>query len=124
MIQLVVLVVNSVEHCPNILEAWEGAGAKGVTILESTGAARLRSATRDDLPLMPSLCDLLASKELHHRTMFTVIEDDETLQKVIEVTERIVGDFNRPDTGLLFVVPVTRALGLHKEDRGQLPEMQ
>ena len=68
----------------------------------------LRSAMRDDLPLLPSLCDLLASQELHHRTLFTVIEDETTLERVIAATERIIGDFTRHNTGLLFVVPVVR----------------
>ena len=118
MIQLVVFVVNNMDQCPNVLDAWEEAGAKGVTILESTGLARVRSATRDDLPLMPSLRDLLAAQELHHRTLFTVVENDEILQKVIEASERVVGDFNKPDTGLLFVVPVTSVFGLRKETEG------
>ena len=43
----------------------------------------------------------------------------EILDKVIEATERVVGDFTRHHTGLLFVVPVSRALGLQKEDEGE-----
>jgi len=42
------------------------------------------------------------------------VEDDATLERVIAATERIVGDLNEPHTGLLFVVPVSRVLGLHK----------
>jgi hypothetical protein len=87
-----------------------------VTILQSTGLARLRNAMRDDLPLLPSLRDLLTSQELQHRTLFTVMEDEATLERVIAATERIIGDFTRHHTGLLFVVPVSRVLGLEKQD--------
>jgi hypothetical protein len=66
------------------------------------------------VPLLPSLQDLLASQELHHRTLFTAIGDEATLERVITATERIIGDFTRHHTGLLFVVPVTRVLGLEK----------
>ena len=116
MVHLLVFVLDNLEQCPDILAAWEETGATGVTILESTGLARLRSAMRDDLPLLPSIRDLLGRQELQHRTLFTVIEDDTTLERVIAATEQIVGDFSRHHTGLLFVVPVSRVLGLEKQD--------
>ena len=79
MANLLVLVLDDVEHCPSILDAWNKAGVMGITILESTGQARLRRAMRDDLPLMPSLRDLLAGGEMHHRTLFSVVDDDEVV---------------------------------------------
>lgn len=114
MAHLLVFVLDNLERCPAILDAWEEAGAPGVTVLESTGLGRLRRALRDDLPLLPSLSDVLVSQELHNRTLFTVIEDEATLERVIAATERIIGDFTRPHTGLLFVVPVSRVVGLKK----------
>jgi nitrogen regulatory protein PII len=114
--QLLVFVLNNLEQCPDILDAWEEAGAPGITILESTGVGRIRSVVRDDLPLMPSLRDLLASQEMHHRTLFTVVEDEQVLERVIKATERVIGDFTRHHTGLLFVVPATRVLGLDKRE--------
>ena len=87
-----------------------------MTILESTGLARLRSAMRDNIPLLPSLRDLLTSQEFRHRTLFTVIEDEATLERVITATEQIIGDFSCHHIGLLFVAPVTRVLGLEKQD--------
>lgn len=69
---------------------------------------------RDDLPLIPSLRDILAGSESHHRTLFGAIDDETTLDWVIAATERVVGDFNRPQSGVLFVVPMTRVLALRK----------
>ncbi len=114
MAHLLVLVLDNLEHCPDVLEAWEESGVPGATMLESTGLQRLRGVVRDDLPLLPSLDNLLARGELHHRTLFAVIEDEATLQRVISATEGIIGDFSHQHTGLLFVVPVTRVLGLEK----------
>jgi hypothetical protein len=71
---------------------------------------------RDDIPLLPSLRDVLAGQELHHRTLFSVIEDDATVERVVSATERIVGGFDRRHTGLLFVVPVSQVFGLEKQD--------
>jgi len=114
MAHLVVFVLDNLDQCPDVLEAWEAAGAPGITILESTGLRRLRGILRDDLPLMPSLRDLLVSQELHHRTLFTVVEDEATVERVIAATKQVIGDFTRHHTGLLFVVPVSQVLGLDK----------
>lgn len=114
MAHLLVLVLNNLELCSPLLEAWEQAGVSGITILESSGLGRVRRAVRDDLPLIPSLRDLLASHELHHRTIFSVIQTDETLERAIAATEQVVGDLRRQNTGLLFVLPVTRLVGLPK----------
>jgi len=111
--QLVVLVVDCVEMCPALLEAWEKAGAGGITIVESVGLGRLQ-AMRDDLPLMPSLRDLLSTREEYHRTLFSVVPDEHTVDRVIAATERVLGDLNRPNSGFLFVVPVSRAVGLRQ----------
>ena len=99
-----------------VLDAWEKYGVAGVTILESLGLHKVRQMgnQRDDLPLMPSLRHLLESEEYHHRTAFTVVDDDVDLDKLVQVTQRAIGgDFSAPNSGLLFIVPVARAYGLH-----------
>jgi hypothetical protein len=115
---LIVFVLGCAEQCPDLLNAWEEAGAVGITILESTGLRRVQAAMRDDLPLMPSLRDLLAGQETHHRTLFSVVPDEVTVDRIVAATEGVVGDLSRPNTGFLFVVPVSRALGLEKQYHG------
>lgn len=115
MTHLLVLVLDNMEQCPDVLDAWEAAGLTGVTILESTGLRRVRRGIRDDFPLMPSMRSLLAGRETHHRTLFSVVEDEGVLERAIEATQRVVGELSQPHTGLLFVVPVSRVLGLKKD---------
>lgn len=113
MLQLVVVVLNDVNQLEPLMGAWTRAGAKGITVLHSTGASRLSDALRrDDVPLFPSLSDLLEHEELHQRTLFTVVEGDALVDKLIVVAQSIVGDFDQANTGILFTVPVGRALGL------------
>jgi nitrogen regulatory protein PII len=116
MAHLVVFILDNLEQYPHILDAWDEAGVPGITILESTGLRQMQGLLRDDVPLLPSLRDLLISQELPHRTLFSVIEDEDTLERVIAATERAVGDFSRHHSGLLFVLPVTRVLGLDKKE--------
>ncbi|MFQ5398172.1 MAG: P-II family nitrogen regulator [Anaerolineae bacterium] len=122
MYYMILLVLDNLEQCPSVLDAWEAAGAPGVTILESTGLARMKSGIRDDLPLMPSITSLLKGREEHHRTLFTVVQDEAQVDQIIETTQAITGDLENAHNGVLFVLPVTRVVGLHgaqKRARGQ-----
>lgn len=115
MAYLVILVLDNPDQCPDVLRAWDEAGVPGVTILESTGLARMQQAIWDDLPLVPSVRDLLGTRELHHRTIFTVVRDEEAVDRVIAATQEVIGDLNTHHTGILFVVPVARVLGLERK---------
>lgn len=115
MAYLVVLVLDDVDQCPPILEAWEEIGVRGITILESSGIGRVRrAAMRDDLPLMPSLLDFMRSEESHHRTLFSVVESQEGVQALVQAAQAVVGDFSQPHTGVLFVVELYQVYGLNK----------
>lgn len=111
---MVVAILPNMQRCQDVLDAWERFGVLGVTILESTGLHRLKQSfgRRDDMPLIPSLRHLVGAEEYHHRTIFTVVGDDFDLDGLLAATEAVVHDFNAPDSGIVFVVPVTRALGL------------
>ncbi len=117
---MVVFVLHDVSRMEELLNAWEEAGVSGITILLSTGLARYRSGggLREDLPLIPSLEDLLERTENTNRTFFTIVRGDEMVDKVIEATERVTGDLNLPETGILAALPVARVRGLDrvKED--------
>jgi len=113
MAYLVVLVLNDLNLCSDLLDAWEEVGARGVTIIESTGIGRIRKAgVRDDLPLIPSLADILRGKETHNRTMFSVVDSEKMADTLIQAAKSVVGDFDEPNTGLLFVFPLTKVVGL------------
>lgn len=111
----IVFVLDNPDQCRDILDAWENAGIRGVTILESSGLGRVRRAgIRDDLPLMPSLSDLFMNSETHHRTLFTVVKSQSQIEAIVKATQSVVGDLEQPDTGFLFVVPVSQVYGISK----------
>jgi len=111
----IVFVLDNPDQCGDILDAWEDAGIGGVTILESSGLGRVRRAgIRDDLPLMPSLNDLFMNTETQHRTLFTVVKSQSQIEAIVKATQSVVGDLEQPDTGFLFVVPVSQVYGISK----------
>lgn len=114
MYQMIFFVLDDIDHYPAILDAWEEAGVGGITIFESTGLGRMRKVMgmRDDFPLLPSLVDFLQGREERHRTLVTVADSDELIERVVAATEAIVGDLSLPNRGILLVLPVTRVYGL------------
>jgi hypothetical protein len=112
---LVMYVLDSVAQLAGVLDAWETAGVTGITIFDTTGIGRLRQAVlRDDLPLMPSLSDLLSQPDINHKTLMSVIDDEAVVDRVIETTKTIVGDFSEHHSGILCVLPVLRVYGIKK----------
>jgi nitrogen regulatory protein PII len=112
MYHMVLLIVANTERCPAILDGWEAAGVAGVTILESTGLGNVRQAAiRDDIPLMPSLSRLFQQQEIRHRTLFTVVDSEEMVERLIEITEKQLGNLNDPNNGVMFILPVSRVVG-------------
>lgn len=114
MADLAILVLDDPEKTDEVLSAWRDIGVFGATILDSTGMARrIRGlGAPDDLPLIPSLSSLFASREEPHRTLMTVVPDGFDVEKLVRVTESIIGRLDDPYTGILFTVPVKQVWGL------------
>ncbi|MBW8010299.1 MAG: hypothetical protein FVQ83_03515 [Chloroflexi bacterium] len=115
MFSLVVFVLNDTDQCSDLLDAWENAGIRGITILESSGLGRVRQAgLKDDMPLMPNLSDLFKSTETRHRTLFTIVNSQEKIDALVNATQSVVGDLENENTGLLFTMPVNEVFGKSK----------
>jgi nitrogen regulatory protein P-II 1 len=116
---MIMFVLNDPNRCQEILDAWETAGASGITILPSTGLGRVRRkmGLSEDVPLMPSLEDFFQLEENLHRTIITVSRDRAVIDRVIQSTQAVVGDLNEPDTGILMVLPLLEVYGLDRNSR-------
>ncbi|NWF69146.1 MAG: hypothetical protein HXY40_08670 [Chloroflexi bacterium] len=113
---MVMYVSRDITQAEEMLEHWVKAGISGVTILESSGMSQAaQRGFRDDIRLMFSLSTLTQAQEIHHRTLFSAIKDEATVQRVVEVSTAYVGDWSRMDAGVLFVWPLTQAYGLEKK---------
>jgi hypothetical protein len=117
MAELIVLVLNVPNKMDEVLAAWLTAGVPGVTIMESTGLSQRagKGALRDDLPLFPSLDDLLDVVDGPYRTLFAVVPTGFDVEALVAATEAITGALDAPHTGILFTVPVHRAWGLNRQ---------
>jgi len=111
MYSLVLIVLHEVSQLNAVMNAWREAGAPALTILDSVSTRDLeKRASRDDLPLMPTIRDLLQSDDEPRKTMFAVVKD-EVVDKIVAETEAIVGDLGEAHKGILIVVPLAKVVG-------------
>lgn len=113
---MIMLILNNTEQCQNVLNAWDTAGAPGITVLASTGLGRIRAKQGlfDDIPLMPSLEDFFQSEEDLHRTLIAIVRERAVVDTIIQATQALLGDLNQPNTGILVILPVLEAYGLDR----------
>jgi CBS domain-containing protein len=60
--------------------------------------------------------------EIQRRTLISAIENEELLNNAIAESERVVGGFDHPNSGLLVVLPVIQSRGLKKVEPSRKPE--
>ena|SRR5579859_256403 len=114
---LLIAVIDDAARIWDVIDAWERVGVHNATILDSTGLHRARGL-REDLPLFPSVHDLLQT-EGHHRTLWSVLPDGVDPEAVVRVTEEVVGSLDEPRRGILFTVPVLKVWGLRTPTSGE-----
>lgn len=127
MAHLLVVILYKPSQLPKLLEAWHDIDVPGVTVLTSAGGYRARNWLHQ--MGLGALGGLFGAEEVQSKTLLTVIEGDDMLERAIIEAERVIGDFNQPDRGLLFVVPVSRAEGVFRPEARQkatkaLPQAQ
>lgn len=113
---LVLLILDDTKQSNAVMKAWHDAGAPGVTVLLSTGIGRIRGhiGLDEDLPLIPSLEDFMQPEEKSHRTLLTIVRGQDLVDRIVKATHDVIGDLNRPRTGILVVLPVLEAYGLDR----------
>lgn len=113
MAYLLMVILDDLKVLPDLLKAWQEASVPGATILQSVGA--YRAHTWLERARLGALERLFEAEEIRRRTLLTVIEDEALLERAIAEAERVVGGFERPNSGVLLVLPVVDARGLQKE---------
>jgi CBS domain-containing protein len=105
---LIIIFLDDLKCMPELLHAWQRIGVTGATIFNSTGS--YRTTTWLSQVGLGALDLIFESKEINRRTLMAAIDHEDLLEKAIGEAERVV-DFNRPESGVLVVLPVTHALG-------------
>lgn len=113
--QLLVAVINEPEKLDEILSGYLELGITGATIIGSEGMGRLLS---HDIPIFAGLQTLISRSRPQNRTIFSVVAQDR-VEPALALLQDVCGNLSDPATGIAFVVPVTRVVGLAPELGGE-----
>lgn len=115
---LLLMVLDDATRLADVLEAWRSAGVQGVTILESTGLQRI-IRRREAGSMFMGFSRLFQDSGIGHNTLFALIDSLELAEAAVTATESVLGDLRRPNTGIVFAVPVAQSWGLPEWQDGE-----
>ena len=112
MAKLVVVVTTRVEKTLALAQAWQKAGAPGVTLVPSHGFRTLQERTRKlELPHFVNLATILKQVDDTTQMLFSVV-DDQLVDALVQATRAVLPDPLTPKTGIGFVIDVDRVFGM------------
>lgn len=122
--KLVILITAQIKNGLKVAHAWQEVGAPGVTIIRAHGLHSLQIEAQSgqvEIPRMArSMAAMMASiidrAEQRGEVILSVVDDHmvDTLEKA---AAEVLGDLTARDTGVMFVLPVERAIGVIGHDQ-------
>ena len=119
--KLVILITTRVEEGMDVAQAWQDAGAPGVTIMRTHGIRTLQEQIQKgdyELPRMvtsmaAAMTHLLNSMDAPGAMLLSVV-DNGLVDKMEAATTNALGDLTQPDQGILIVLDIERAIGVRQ----------
>jgi len=114
MTYMLVVILQDLSRLPALLEAWRQIRVPGVTLIHTVGGMQVESFF-DRI----GLGKFFEHEDTHQRMLISIINDPELLELAISEADRIVEGFDRPHSGILYAIPVNRALGIRKRGHSE-----
>lgn len=109
---LLIAIINNPDNVIDILDEFFKVDIKGSTVMDSQGMAHMIA---DHVPFFSRFAEF-GQDPAKNKTIFVVIHSKECLEKAIGAIEKIVGDLNKPDTGIVMTLPIDFIKGLVKTE--------
>ena len=108
---LLVIITTQEYRTYEYLRLLPAVGVRGATVIDGKGMGRI---LQDHDTVYTSLEQVLsASIDLKDNVVIlSLLEGGESLGAARKLAHRVFGDFSRPNTGVMFVLPITDAEGL------------
>lgn len=108
--KLLVIILNKTECLEELLEAFTQNNISGATIIESKGMLQELSE-HDDFRFIGSLRSLFNPDHKENKTILMVTKE-ERVKEISDITNKVTGGLQKPDTGILFTVPIDYLEGM------------
>ncbi|MDQ7026396.1 MAG: hypothetical protein Q9P44_12680 [Anaerolineae bacterium] len=124
--KLVILITAQVEQGMDVAQAWQDAGAPGVTIVRTHGFRTLQEKVRRGTVELPRIVTSMAAAMAHVLTsmeepgeMLLSVVDNGMVDKLEAAATDVLGDLTEPYNGIMIVLDIERAIGVrhHTEQR-------
>lgn len=109
--ELLVCFVKDHHHVEEILTGFLELDIKGATVLDGRGMGQILST---EVPIFAGFKSLFPGSTAGTYTILTVV-DRELVDEAIRLVEEVCGALDRPGSGFVFTVPVSRVRGLGRE---------
>ena len=107
---LLTVVLNKTECLDSLLHELSMNGFTGATILDSTGMAH--ALVQEDEISFTSAFRLFLNPEREKSKTILMVTEDEKIHAISKIVNDVVGGLEKPDTGVIFAVPVVYGEGL------------
>ena len=111
-VQALFIIINDPEKTEQVLEVLLGCEMRGATVIETQGMAKVLS---DHIPIFFGLRELMANEHAHNKTIFALSKHPDKIDQAMEKLSTMFHSFEEACTGLMFVVPVLKAVGLGRK---------
>ena len=110
--QLLFFVLNRSEMLDDILTSFADHDIHGATILDSKGMVHLLASHSDEgeVPFFGAMRAFLKPERENSNLIIAAVNDDH-----VENAVNAIGDLSKPDTGVVFTVPISYVKGLYKD---------
>ena len=112
---IIMFVLNDSKKLDMILDGWNKIGVRGVTILESIGAYRVRKR------IPGRFAFTTATADENSKTLIAMVESEETVKNCLTETEDLIGDLiylRKPDRrGIGLGVSGVDSVNVSEEDQ-------
>ncbi|MBZ4646191.1 MAG: hypothetical protein PWR27_1101 [Petroclostridium sp.] len=106
------IVLNEVEYLTDILVKMKDLGLRGATVIDSMGSKKILNKQTHNMSFIYGIAKALEGEGRSNKTIFSVIERKEQVEKAMDAIEKILGgDMKKPNKGIMFVLPVTHLRG-------------
>lgn len=110
--KLVTIILNKTECLDELLEEFSNNNLSGATIIDSRGMVQeLYEHDNEDLSFLVSLRSLMEPSHKENKTIIMVAKDED-VKVISRILNKAVGGINKPDTGILFTLPIDHLEGI------------
>lgn len=107
--EAIIVVLNKTDLLEELLSSFVAKDIKGATVIESSGMGHIIA---NQFPMFSMFAELGAEKESNSKTIFTISNDKNDRDLILQALEEVVGDLSDPDSAILFTLPVDFSAGI------------